>query len=214
MVAPKLIALDASTARAAVVNAGAILVTTGVGAIFLLALSLLVDSNEEKAGFFAAYSIYGFFVIFGLSTRTSLVPLLGSTLDEKVFRNRSMQAVAEIVPIAAVICALMIASAPLFGMIYLNTASDATQLVATVSLAILGFSAFFQFYGATLGAVLTGARRMQSVGVITGAGAVVGILAAGCLAAGFGIYGASIGIALGSIVTMLGFRSYMSRLDF
>ena len=209
-----LVAASASTARSSVVVSASFLLSSALAGLLALLIAVIVGESADTDGFLAAYSAYLTFILFGSTLRVALVPLLGSTADERAFRERAADRVGRLVAAGGLAAAVLLASSPLLGRALVPSASGAAQSTAAASVAILSAAAFCQIWSAALSAVLGAARRFVSSALLYVLSAAVAVGLGAALMAVVGIAGAGIGVLGGGVVLLAGHLGYLRRFEF
>jgi peptidoglycan biosynthesis protein MviN/MurJ (putative lipid II flippase) len=155
---PSLVATDASSARSSLAVSVGFLLTSLLGGVLSILVAVVVGEGADTDAFFAAYSVYLFFTLFGAGLRTSLVPLLGPTGDERAWRMRSVDVVGRLGGAGAATMALVVVLSPLIGLA-LRPGDAGGRETAIASVAILALASYCQIAGASLASVLAAARR-------------------------------------------------------
>ncbi len=210
----RLLAAEVNTARSSVVISLTTLAGTALGGLFAVSVALIVGAGPETDGFFAAYSAYTVFIVFGTSMRVALVPQLGATEDPVRFRANAADRISRILPIVALVCVLLAALAPLIGMLLTLEAPSRTRSVATASIVLLGLAAFFQVWAAVTAAMLVGARRFVATSLFSVLSLFVSVVLSIALIYAWGIIGASVGMAIGAAVFALAQVFYLKTFEF
>jgi peptidoglycan biosynthesis protein MviN/MurJ (putative lipid II flippase) len=211
---PPLVASEASTARSSVVVSISLLLSSVLGGLLALLIAVIVGEGDDTDGFLAAYSAYLTFILFGLTLRVALVPLLGSTADEREFRASATDRVGRLVAAAGVAAAVLLACSALLGRALVPAASSDAQATAAESVAILSIAAFFQIWSAALSAVLGAVRRFVSSALLYVASSAVTVGLGAILMALVGISGAGIAVLTGAAVLLAGHLGYLRRFGF
>jgi peptidoglycan biosynthesis protein MviN/MurJ (putative lipid II flippase) len=211
--APPLVASDASSARASLAVSAGFLITSLLGGILSILVAVIVGEGPKTDAFFAAYSVYLFFTLFGAGLRTALVPLLGSSNDEAGWRLRSADVIGRLAGAGAATMAVVALLAPVIG-IALRPGDAGGRSTAVVSVAILAVASYCQIAGASLAAVLAGARRFGTSAGLYVAGTAASLLVAVALMEAMGVLGAPLGVLVGAAVILVGHRVYLRRFAF
>jgi peptidoglycan biosynthesis protein MviN/MurJ (putative lipid II flippase) len=208
-----LVATDASSARASLAVSVGFLLTSLIGGVLNILVAIVVGEGADTDAFFAAYSVYLFFTLFGAGLRTSLVPLLGPTSDESIWRRSSADVVARLAGASAITMALVVVVSPLVG-VALRPGDAGGRGTAIVSVAILAVASYCQIAGASLASVLASARRFGFSAGMYVAGTATSLVVAVPLMYAMGVLGAPIGVLVGAIVILLGHRLYLRSFAF
>jgi peptidoglycan biosynthesis protein MviN/MurJ (putative lipid II flippase) len=211
--APPLIAQEASSARSSAAVSLGFLLTSVLGGVLTILVARIVGEGADTDSFFAAYSVYLFFTLFGTGLRTALVPLLGSTTDQDAWRRRATDVAARLAGAGAVVMALVVVFAPLLG-IALRPGDTGGRATAAASLAILAVASYCQIGSAALAAVLAGASRFVVSASLYVAAAATNLVLGTVLMVVLGILGAPLGVLGGAIVLLVGHRIYLRRFAF
>ena len=210
---PQLVATDSSSARSSLAVSIGFLLTSLIGGVLNILVAIIVGEGADTDAFFAAYSVYLFFTLFGAGLRTSLIPLLGPTTDESGWRRRSADVVGRLAGAAAATMALVVVLSPLIG-IALRPGDAGGRSTAAASVAILAVASYCQIAGASLASVLAGARRFTLSASLYVAGTVVSLVVGIPLMYAIGVLGAPLGVLIGAIVIVGGHRAYLRRFEF
>lgn len=210
----QLIAKEANTAHSSAVLSLSGLVASVMGAAFAFAVTAIAGEGEATDGFFAAFSIYTVFIIFGQTMRVALVPQLGSASDESRLRANGRDRIGRLLPVTLMAGAAIAVSSPLIGEILMRNGSTTARAAAATSIAILSLAAFFQFWSATLAAVLAGARRFVASAVIYTASSAVSLAFGVVLMIGFDTQGAAIGMVAGAAFLAFAHVGFLGRFGF
>jgi peptidoglycan biosynthesis protein MviN/MurJ (putative lipid II flippase) len=210
---PSLVATDASSARSSLAVSVGFLLTSLLGGVLSILVAVVVGEGADTDAFFAAYSVYLFFTLFGAGLRTSLVPLLGPTGDERAWRTRSVDVVGRLGGAGAATMALVVVLSPLIGLA-LRPGDAGGRDTAIASVAILALASYCQIAGASLASVLAAARRFGFSAATYVAGTGTSLVIAVPLMYGVGILGAPIGVLGGAAAVLLGHRLYLRRFGF
>lgn len=209
-----LISDSTNNARTSVIVSASQLVTALFGGVFALLVVVVLGESAEADGFLAAYSVYLMLIVFGLTLRVSLVPMLGLNTRPSEFEQNAKLRVSEILPVAMLLGGLLIALSPLLGGLIMHGASDEAKSAAAVSIAILGLAAIGQIWAATVSSVLGGAQRfvVSSIAYLVSSGLM--LVASFALMLAFGVIGAAIGVVLAALVLAAMHIAYAGRLGF
>jgi hypothetical protein len=210
---PALVATDASSARSSLAVSLGFLLTSLLGGILNILVAIVVGEGADTDAFFGAYSVYLFFTLFGAGLRTSLVPLLGPTGDERAWRRQSADVVGRLAGAGAATMAAVIVLSPLIG-IALRPGEAGGRGTAIASVAILAVASYCQIAGASLASVLAGARRFGLSAAVYVGGTATSLVVAIPLMEAIGILGAPIGVLVGAIAVLAGHRIYLRRFAF
>ena len=211
---PEPLLAEASTARSSVVVATSLLLSSLLGGLLALLISVIVGEGPESDGFLAAYSVYLVFILFGSTLRIALVPLFGSTQDEGEFLRRASSALRMLLAVSAVATLVVLVASPLAGKALVPNGEREAQDTAAVSVAILALAAYCQVWSAMLSAVLGAVRRFVSSALFYLLSSAVAVALGAGLMEAVGIEGAAIG-ALGAAVVLLATHLvYTRRLQF
>lgn len=210
----RLISESPNSARSSAVISGTTLVATMLGGFFALAVTWIIGAGAETDGFFAAYSAYTAFIVFGTSMRVALVPQLGPASEPEAFRANATDVVARLIPLALVLCAVFVLAAPVIGYALTLDADPRTREVAIASIALLSIAAFFQIWAAVVAAVLGGAKRFVATSLASMISLAVSVTIGAILLETVGILGASVGMIVGAATYALAQVVYLRRLTF
>ncbi len=205
--------MDASSARSSLAVSIGFLLTSLIGGVLNIVVAVIVGEGADTDAFFAAYSVYLFFTLFGAGLRTALVPLLGPTADEAVWRRRAADVVGRLGGAGAATMVLVAVLSPLIGMA-LRPGDAGGRDTAIASVAILAVASYCQIAGASLASVLAGARRFTLSAGLYVAGTATSLVLAIPLMYAIGVLGAPIGVLVGAIVVLGGHRVYLRRFGF
>lgn len=205
---------QASAARSSVAVAVGTLATALLGGLLAVIIALVVGEGPRTDAFFAAYSLYLFFALFGATLRVALVPLMGSVADEQAWRGRAADVLRRLTGVAAVVAAAVAALSPLLARVLTSGLGDAATTTATLSLAILAVATYCQIAAAALAAALAAARRFSASAGLYVAASVTTLTAATTLMLLVGIIGAALGILAGSVLLLAGHHAYLARFGF
>lgn len=178
-----------------------------------MVIALIVGSGPDTDAFFAAYSLYLFFALFGATLRVALVPLMGSVTDQGAWQARAEELIARLSGVAAVVVVVVALLSPLLGRALTPGLPEASA-TAVASLAILSLAAYCQIAGAALGAALAAARRFPASALLYVASSVTTLMLATALLTLLGILGAALGVLAGSALLLVGHRAYLARFGF
>ena len=89
-----------NTARSSVVVSATTFLATAIGGGFAISITLILGAGADTDGFFAAYSAYTAFIVFGTTMRVALVPQLGDASDPARFRANARDRIGRILPIS------------------------------------------------------------------------------------------------------------------
>src|SRR3954453_17320923 len=180
---PPLVAPAANAARASLAVSAAFLVTSLLSGALALLVAIIVGEGADTDAYFAAYSIYLFFVIYGAGLRVSVVPLLGAVEDERAWRSSAADVLARLVGLALLATGAVVLLSPGIGPLLTPGRPGQARGTAAVCLAILALASYCQISGAALAAALAAVRRFPASSAIyaLGAGA-VGVVRAGVMA--------------------------------
>lgn len=205
---------ESNAAHSSVVVSATTFLATALGGGFAIAVVLIIGAGADTDGFFAAYSAYTAFIVFGTTMRVALVPQLGDPADHERYVAAARDLIGRILPIAALVCVVLAIAAPLLGAVMAADASDRTREVATISVALLSIAAFFQVWAAATASVLVGARRFAATSFISLMSLFVSVAVGTGLMLAFGITGASIGMAIGAASFAIGQSIYLRQFGF
>jgi peptidoglycan biosynthesis protein MviN/MurJ (putative lipid II flippase) len=177
-------------------------------------IAVIVGEGPETDAFFAAYSIYLFFVVFGSTLRVAVVPLLGSFDDERAWRTRATGVLARLLGVAAVATTAVVVLSPLLGPLVTPGLPRSARVTAAVCLAILALAAFCQMGAAALASALAAARRFPASAALYVSGAALTLALGSGLMLLFGVVGAAIGVLGGSAALLAGHVAYLRRFRF
>ncbi|MGH2906450.1 MAG: hypothetical protein ACRDKI_06730 [Solirubrobacterales bacterium] len=194
-----LVAPAANTAHSSAVIALGGLLNSLLGGVFAFAVTAILGEGPSVDGFFAAFSIYTIFIIFGQTMRVALVPQLGPSSEQERFTENGRDALGRLLPQAMVLSVICVAVAPLIGELLMRNASTTARNAATMSIAILAVASFFQFWAASQSAVLAGAKRFAGSSVIYVISGTISLVSVTILASLFDTPGAPIGMLIGAI---------------
>jgi peptidoglycan biosynthesis protein MviN/MurJ (putative lipid II flippase) len=203
-----------NAARASAAVAVGSLLTALLGGALSILVAIIVGEGAKTDGFFAAYSIYLFFVLFGSTMRVSLVPLLGSPADERTWRAVAIDAIARLGGLAAAVAVFVVIASPLLSRALTPGLHADARATTALTLAILAVASFCQVYAAILAATLAAARRFFATTALFVASMLLTVMLGGGLMLAFGILGASVGVLGGSIALVLGHLAYLGRFRF
>jgi len=210
----QLVASQASAARSSIAVAGGTLVTALMGGLLAVIIALVVGEGPDTDAFFAAYSLYLFFALFGAALRVALVPLMGSVADEQVWRARAADVVRRLTGAAAVVSLVVAVLSPLLARVLTPGLGGAATTTAALSMALLAAAAYCQIAAAALAATLAAARRFgASAGLYVAASATTLTVSTGLMAV-VGILGAALGVVAGSVVLLAGHHVHLARFGF
>lgn len=178
-----------------------------------MVIALVVGVGPDTDAFFAAYSLYLFFALFGSTLRVALVPLMGPVADEGAWRARAENLIARLSGTAGVVVVAVALLSPLLGRVLTPGLPEAST-TAIASLAILALAAYCQIAAAALAAALAAARRFPASALLYVASSVTTLVMATVLLALLGILGAALGVLAGSALLLAGHRAYLARFDF
>jgi peptidoglycan biosynthesis protein MviN/MurJ (putative lipid II flippase) len=213
-VPPALVPTEANTARSSLaVSAGFLLTSLLSGALAIL-VAIVVGEGPDTDAYFAAYSIYLFFVIFGAGLRVSVVPLLGAVADEETWRASAADVLARLVGAALAVTAVVVVLSPVLGPLLTPGLPAHARAIAAVCLAILALASYAQIAGAALASALAAVRRFPASSAIYVLGAGGSLVLGTVFMALFGIVGAAVGVLGGSATILLGHVAYLRRFGF
>lgn len=209
-----LISESTNNARTSVIVSASQLVSALLGGLFALLVVVVLGESAEADGFLAAYSIYLLLIVFGLTLRVSLVPMLGSTSRPTEFERTAKLRVSEILPVAILLGGLLVALSPVLGDLLMHGASEDAKRAAERSIAILGLAAIGQIWAATISSVLGGAQRFVVSSLVYVASSALMLVASVVLMRQFGVIGAAIGVVVAAAVLVIMHVAYAGRLGF
>jgi peptidoglycan biosynthesis protein MviN/MurJ (putative lipid II flippase) len=212
--AQPLVAPEANAARSALAVAVGSLMTSALGGLLALLIALIVGESADTDAFFAAYSVYLFFTLFGASLRVALVPLLGSVNDEDQWRSRAAHTAGRLLGVAMGVTAAVVVLSPLIGRALTPGLPSDAHATAATSLAILAVASFCQIAAATLAAVLAAARRFAASAAAYVGGSAVAVALGAALMPALDVLGAAIGVLCGGVALLAGHMGYLRRFDF
>ena len=205
---------EASTARSSVVVATSLLLSSLLGGLLALLISVIVGEGPEADGFLAAYSVYLVFLLFGSTLRVALVPLFGPTGDESAFRHRATEVLQMLLAVSAVAAALLLVASPLVGRALVPSGEAQARDTAAVSVAILAVAAYCQVWSAMLSAVLGAVRRFVGSALFYLLSASVAVALGAALMEAIGIEGAALGALGAAAVLLVAHLTYTRGLGF
>jgi peptidoglycan biosynthesis protein MviN/MurJ (putative lipid II flippase) len=211
---PPLVAPAANAARASLAVSAAFLVTSLLSGALALLVAIIVGEGADTDAYFAAYSIYLFFVIYGAGLRVSVVPLLGAVDDEHAWRSGAADVLARLVGLALVATGAVVVLSPGIGPLLTPGLPAHARTTAAICLAILAVASYCQISGAALAAALAAVRRFPASSAIYAAGAGAMVVLGTALMAAFGVIGAAVGVLGGSATIALGHQAYLRRFGF
>jgi putative peptidoglycan lipid II flippase len=209
-----LLAGEANPARSSLAVSAGFLVASLLGGGLAILIAVIVGEGPDTDAFFAAYSIYLFFVIFGTSLRVAVVPLLGSVDNEAAWRKRAVGVMGRLLGVAVVVTALVVVLSPLLGPLITPGLPASARMTAAACLAILALASFCQTGAAALAAVLAAGRRFSASAALYVSGAALTLAIGSGLMLAFGVIGAAIGVLGGSAANVAGHRAYLRRFSF
>src|SRR5262249_59176537 len=139
--------------------------------------------------YFAAYSIYLFFVIYGAGLRVSVVPLLGAVDDEASWRAGAADVLGRLVGLALLATGLVVLLSPVIGPLLTPGLPAHARVTAAICLAILAVASYCQISGAALAAALAAVRRFPASSAIYVAGAAALLVLGTGVTLAFGVIG-------------------------
>jgi peptidoglycan biosynthesis protein MviN/MurJ (putative lipid II flippase) len=175
---------------------------------------VIVGEGPDTDAFFAAYSIYLFFVVFGSTLRVAVVPLLGSIDDEAAWRTRASGVIARLLGLAVVATAAVVVLSPLVGPLVTPGLPRSARLTAAACLAVLALASFCQIGAAALAAALAAARRFPASAALYVTGTALTLVLGSGLMVAFGVIGAALGVLGGSTAILVGHVAYLRRFAF
>jgi peptidoglycan biosynthesis protein MviN/MurJ (putative lipid II flippase) len=175
---------------------------------------VIVGEGPDTDAFFAAYSIYLFFVVFGSTLRVAVVPLLGSVDDERAWRTRAGGVLGRLLGVAAAATIVVVALSPLLGPLVTPGLPGSARVTAAICLAILALASFCQMGAASLASALAAARRFPASAALYVGGAAVTLAFGSGLMVAFGVIGAAVGVLGGSAALLAGHVVYLRRFAF
>jgi peptidoglycan biosynthesis protein MviN/MurJ (putative lipid II flippase) len=175
---------------------------------------VIVGEGSDTDAFFAAYSIYLFFVVFGSTLRVAVVPLLGSIDDETAWRTRASGVIARLLGVAVVATATVVVLSPLVGPLITPGLPGSARVTAAACLAVLALASFCQIGAAALASALAAARRFPASAALYVSGTALTLALGSGLMVAFGVMGAAIGVLGGSTAILLGHVAYLRRFGF
>ena len=175
---------------------------------------MVVGEGPDTDAFFAAYSIYLFFVVFGATLRVAAVPLLGSVSDEGAWRERAADVLGRLLGMAVAATGLVVLLAPGLGPLITPGLPGSARVTAAGCLAILAVASFCQIGAAALASALVAGRRFPASAALYVAGSALTLLFGSALMVPFGVVGAAVGVLAGSATLLLGHRAYLGRFGF
>lgn len=194
--------------------AGGTLVTALLGGVLAVIIALVVGEGPETDAFFAVYSLYLFFALFGATLRVALVPLMGSVADEEAWRARAADVLRRLTGAAAVVGLALAVLSPLLARALTPGLGGAATTTAALSLAILAVAAYCQIAAAAQAAALAAARRFSASAALYVAASVVTLSVSTGLMLLVGIVGAALGVLAGSALLLSGHHVYLARFGF
>jgi peptidoglycan biosynthesis protein MviN/MurJ (putative lipid II flippase) len=209
-----LLAGEANAARSSLAVSAGFLVTSLLGGGLAILIVVIVGEGPDTDAFFAAYSIYLFFVVFGSTLRVAVVPLLGSVDDEDAWRTRATGVLARLLGVAAVATGAVVVLSPLLGPLVTPGLPRSARVTAAVCLAILALASFCQMAAAALASALAAARRFPASAVLYVSGAALTLTLGSVLMLAFGVIGAAIGVLGGSAALLVGHVAYLRQFAF
>lgn len=175
---------------------------------------MIVGDGPDTDAFFAAYSIYLFFVVFGSTLRVAVVPLLGSIDDEAAWRSRAAGVISRLLGVAVVATAAVVVLSPLIGPLITPGLPGSARVTAAACLAVLALASFCQIGAAALASALAAARRFPASAALYVSGTALTLVLGSGLMVAFGVIGAAIGVLGGSTAILLGHIAYLRRFAF
>src|SRR3954454_5800583 len=211
---PPLVVTAANAAPGSLAVSAAFLVTSLLSGALALLVAIIVGEGADTDAYFAAYSIYLFFVIYGAGLRVSVVPLLGAVEDERAWRSSAADVLARLVGLAVLATGAMVLLSPGIGPLLTPGLPGQARATAAICLAILALASYCQISGAALAAALAAVRRFPASSAIYASGAGVMVVLGTALMTAFGVIGAALGVLGGSATITLGHQAYLRRFGF
>jgi peptidoglycan biosynthesis protein MviN/MurJ (putative lipid II flippase) len=212
--APPLAASEANTARSSLAVSAGFLISSLLGGGLAILIAVIVGEGPDTDAFFAAYSIYLFFVVFGSTLRVAVVPLLGSIDDEQAWRSRAAGVLGRLLGVAVVATAAVVVLSPLIGPLITPGLPRSARLTAAACLAVLALASFCQMAAAALASALAAARRFPASAALYVSGTALTLVIGSGLMVAFGVIGAAIGVLGGSFAILFGHVTYLRRFAF
>jgi O-antigen/teichoic acid export membrane protein len=209
-----LFSASTNVAQSSVFVALASLLGTAFTGLIAVLVTVINGERPSTDGFLAAYAAYTVFILFSSTLRSVLVSQFGPTTDPRAYVRSAHDNISRIVPVAAVLCAVIVVASPLLGNVLMSNGTAEARRAAKLSIAPLGLAAFFQIWAAVLAAVLTGARRFVGTSLFFVIGSATSLITGGLLLLVAGIAGAAIGLLLGALTMASLHLGYLARLHF
>ena len=210
----QLVSLASRSTRDSLLVALSLAVASLSGATVAFALSLIAGGGTSTDATLAAYSLYGIAALLVATSRTALIPLIGSTADRHRFTARAHEVATQTALMALLAAVVVVVLAPVAGPLLTSRLSGHAHRVAAEALVLLAPSVYMQGRAAALSAVMTAAGRISASAAIYVVGGVATLAAAVPMIAVFGPVGAPLASLLGSIVLAVGHDAYLRPFGF
>src|SRR4051794_13398960 len=192
--ATPLVASGANPARSSLAVSAGFLVNSLLGGALALLVGIVVGVGPDTDAYFAAYSIYLFFGLYGTGLRITLVPLLGAADDEVDWRQNAADVLGRLVGVGLVITGVVVVLSPGLARAITPGLSGNARVTAAVCLAILTLASYCQIASGALASALAAVRRFPASAALLVSGTVLTLIFGVVLMSLVGVIGAATGV--------------------